>query len=143
MRFLYGDKNSLRVLDETEFWKRQEAEHTVVIRAVLPELEEKFVKHLEDFESKFIKTEGEAIRYMETVIRTGGNVSPELNESIMCFIDYAMRESECFLRLIDDILTNSEAAKDNSLAITVIKHIRRESEYYIGIAQMILYKGRV
>jgi hypothetical protein len=32
MQFYYGDRNLLRVLDEIEFWKRQEAGHTVVIR---------------------------------------------------------------------------------------------------------------
>jgi len=32
MQFCYGDKNHIRILEEAEFWKRQEAEHTVVIR---------------------------------------------------------------------------------------------------------------
>lgn len=140
MRFFYGDKNSLRLLDEMEFWKRQEAEHTVVLRTIMPELEEKFVKHLEEFEEKFTRTEGEAIRYIETVVRHGGQISPSLNEAILYLIDYGMKESECFLRLVDDILMNSKSAKD-PIARTVIKHIRRESEYFIGIAQTILYKN--
>lgn len=141
MRFFYGDKNILRVLDEMEFWKRQEAEHTTVIRTVLPKLEEKYVKYLEEFEMRFIQTEGEAIRYMETVIRSGGHISPELNERICCLIEYGIRESECFLKLLDDILTNSKAVKGNAIGRTVINHIRRESEYFIGISQTILYKS--
>ena len=139
MRFFYGDKNSLRLLDEMEFWKRQETEHTVVLRSIMPDLEKDFVRHLEIFEEKFTKTEGEAIRYIETVIRHGGQISPSLEDSILCLIDYAMKESECFLRLVDDILMSSKSAKDPT-ARTVIKHIRRESEYFIGIAQTILYR---
>jgi len=27
MQFCYGDKNHIRILEEAEFWKRQEAEH--------------------------------------------------------------------------------------------------------------------
>lgn len=139
MRFFYGDKNSLRLLDEMEFWKRQEIEHTVVLRTIMPELKENFVKHLENFEEEFTKTEGDAIRYMETVIRHGGRIGVELNEDILKLIEYAMKESECFLRLLDDLLRNSESAKD-PVARTVIKHIRRESEYFIGISQTILYR---
>lgn len=142
MRFLYGDKNILRVLDEMEFWKRQEAEHTVVIRTVMPSLEKEYVDYLKRFEMEFIKTEGEAIKYMETVIRSGGCISPELNDTILCLIEYAIKESECFIKLLDDILKNSKSAKDNVVAQTVLKHIRRESEYFIGISQTILYKSK-
>ncbi len=142
MRFLYGDKNILRVLDEMEFWKRQEAEHTVVIRTVMPNLEKEYVDYLKRFEMEFIKTEGEAIKYMETVIRSGGCISPELNDAILCLIEYAIKESECFINLLDDILNNSKSAKDNAVAQTVLKHIRRESEYFIGISQTILYKSK-
>ena len=106
----------------------------------MPELKENFVKHLENFEEEFTKTEGDAIRYMETVIRHGGRISVELNEDILKLIEYAMKESECFIRLLDDLLRNSESAKD-PVARTVIKHIRRESEYFIGISQTILYRN--
>lgn len=140
MRLFYGDKNALRLLDEMEFWKRQESEHVTVIKTVIPNLEEKFVKHLDNFELKFIKTEGEAVRFIETVVRNCGQVCQELHEDILCLIEYAMVESECFLKLIDDILKSSKAAKGDPIAKTVLQHIRRESEYFIGIAQIILYK---
>ena len=39
MRFYYGDKTPLRVLDEIEFWKQQESEHTVVILQIVDDLE--------------------------------------------------------------------------------------------------------
>jgi len=46
MQFCYGDKNHIRILEEAEFWKRQEAEHTVVIRKIVQDLEEKFTEKL-------------------------------------------------------------------------------------------------
>nr|WP_027417925.1 DUF2935 domain-containing protein [Aneurinibacillus terranovensis] len=42
MQFYYGDKMPLRILDEIEFWKQQEAEHTVVIRELVSNLEGEF-----------------------------------------------------------------------------------------------------
>lgn len=43
IQYYYGYKNLLRVLDEVEFWKRQETEHTVVIREIAPDLEARYV----------------------------------------------------------------------------------------------------
>jgi len=36
MQFYYGHQMPLRILDEAEFWKRQEEEHTIVIRELVP-----------------------------------------------------------------------------------------------------------
>ena len=64
MRYFYGDKTPLRVLDEIEFWKRQETEHTIVIRQVATNLERDFVEKLKNWELAFSKTEGVAVRYI-------------------------------------------------------------------------------
>jgi len=50
MQFCYGDKNHIRILEEAEFWKRQEAEHTVVIRKIVQDLEEKFTEKLDEYQ---------------------------------------------------------------------------------------------
>ena len=50
MQFYYGSQMPLRVLDECEFWKLQEAEHTVVIRQAVPNLEERYVNDLKQWE---------------------------------------------------------------------------------------------
>lgn len=41
MQFYYGQHMPLRILDEAEFWKHQEEEHTVVIRELVTGLEKK------------------------------------------------------------------------------------------------------
>jgi len=50
MQFYYGDMMPLRILDEGEFWKLQEAEHTAVIRAFVPNLEQHDVDAMESWE---------------------------------------------------------------------------------------------
>ena len=46
MQFYYGGQMPLRILDEAEFWKHQEQEHTVVIRELVDNLEEEYVNAL-------------------------------------------------------------------------------------------------
>ncbi|XMB85271.1 DUF2935 domain-containing protein [Mycoplasmatota bacterium WC44] len=138
MRFYFGDKNILRALDEAEFWKKQEQEHTVVIRKIVNNLEEKYVKQLEEFQEAFNQAEGVAIRYIETVIRSGGKISSELYKEIMEFINYLSLQSKQFISLLDDMLKNSVSVKSNPVSSVVINHIRRESEYFVGITQAIL-----
>jgi len=48
MQFYYGNQMPLRVLDEAEFWKHQEEEHTVVIRELVKDLEQKYVEALKE-----------------------------------------------------------------------------------------------
>ncbi|HBG21723.1 MAG TPA: hypothetical protein DDW83_00485, partial [Peptococcaceae bacterium] len=89
-----------RVLDEAEFWKRQEAEHTVVIREVVPNLESQFVSELEEFQRRFEKTKGRVVRYIETVIRSKGHISPGLEQEILKLIEFAIRESQQFIHFL-------------------------------------------
>ena len=82
MQFYYGEKNLSKVLDEMEFWKRQEAEHTVVIRQIANNLESDFVGQLQQFEQVFQQAEGTAVKYIETIIRSKGNVSFTMQQQI-------------------------------------------------------------
>lgn len=47
MQYYYGNQMPLRVLDEAEFWKHQEEEHTIVIRELVRNLEQKYVEALQ------------------------------------------------------------------------------------------------
>lgn len=138
MQFYYGEKTVHRVLDEAEFWKQQEAEHTVVIQEIVPNLEPQFVRELEQFKRRFEKTKGRVVRYIETVIRSKGHISPSLEQEILQLIEFAIRESQQFINFLNRMLAESGAVRSNPTAQVVINHIRRESEYFIGIAQTIL-----
>lgn len=138
MQFYYGDKMLLRVLDETQFWKRQETEHTVVIRQLVDNLEMEYVSLLQEWEQAFAQAEGTAVKYIETVIRSGKVINVVLEQQIIQFISLAIKQSQQFIILLNRLASASEAVRNNTTAIVVINHIRRESEYYIGIAQIII-----
>lgn len=138
MQFYYGDKLPLRILDEAEFWKRQEKEHTIVIREIASDLEEEYVSSLKKWEEAFAETEGLVIRMIENVIRSH-ELSSKTYQDINQLIKFSTNQSRQFVYLLNHILKNSKTIADNVIAITVINHIRRESEYYIGITNAFLY----
>ncbi|HHX12429.1 MAG TPA: DUF2935 domain-containing protein [Clostridiales bacterium] len=140
MQFYYGDQNYLRILDEVEFWKHQEAEHTVVIREIIDNLDSTVVNQLQAFQNEFTQTEQKAIQLMETVIRSKGQINHMMTQHIMDFIQYAIQESELFVQYLNELKT-VDYIGDNTVGVTVINHIIRESQYFIGIAQTIIYKG--
>lgn len=136
MRLYYGEKNINRILDEIEFWKRQEAEHTVVIRNLDPNLEIEFVEELENLENNFSRIEGNAIRYIELINDSGYN--PIVHQQVMGLVNISLCQSQQFIMFLDRLLAESEAIRNNQTAGIVVNHIRRESEYFIGTAQGIL-----
>ncbi|WNC15783.1 DUF2935 domain-containing protein [Brevibacillus brevis] len=140
MRFYYGEQMPLRILDEGEFWKHQEAEHTEVIRALVPNLEPPFVQALKEWEQALSRTQATFVQYIETAVRGGEYLRPEFYKDVLKLVQFALEESEQFIVLLNQLGTESEALKHNPTAITVLNHIRRESEYFIGIAQALLYR---
>jgi len=141
LQFYYDEKMPLRVLDEGEFWKLQESEHTVVIRELVPNLEAPFVDALQQWEQAFSQTQGLFVRYIETVVRSGLHVSEQILQQILELVQYALNQSEQFIQFLNQLAAESQPIKTNPTAITVLNHIRRESEYFIGIAQTVLSKN--
>lgn len=134
MKLCYGDQNILRILEEADFWKRQEGEHVDVILEVLPDLEEDFVKQLIKSKEVFNSTEATIVKYTENVIRSKDYINPIIHQDIYQLIDITVCQSQMFVKLIGDIIKESAAVKNQPLPVTVLNHIRRESKYYIGIA---------
>lgn len=140
MQYYYGDMMPLRVLDEAEFWKHQEEEHTVVIRELVGNLEQKYVQALKDWEKEFAKTHQRVVRYIETVNRSNGYISQSLYNDIMQLIRYCLRQSEQFINFLRTMMEESVPIRTNPTAKVVLNHIIVESEYFIGVAQTILYQ---
>lgn len=139
MQFYYGSQMPLRILDECDFWKMQEAEHTVVIREAVPQLEERFTEELKQWEMALNRTHQQVIRLMESTIRAGEPLPPTLYHYVLQLVQYCLQESEQFVHFCRMLSRESRAISTNLTAVTIIKHIIRESEYFIGIAQTILY----
>jgi len=140
MQFYYGNQMPLRVLDEAEFWKHQEEEHTVVIRELVTNLEEHYVKALKEWEEALSETHQEVERFIQTVIRSGNVVSPSLYEDVLKLVSFCLDQSQKFIDLCRHIKTESAVIKNNHTAKVVLDHIIVESEYFMGVAQTILYQ---
>lgn len=140
MQFYYGQQMPLRILDEAEFWKHQEEEHTVVIRELTPELEQKYVDELKQWEKVLGETRHQVLRFIETVTRLGDYIPAQLHQHVLKLTSYYLQQSLDFIKLCEEIKTESEAVKTNPTAKVVLDHIIRESEYFVGIAQALLYQ---
>ncbi|MBS4536403.1 DUF2935 domain-containing protein [Clostridium sp. D2Q-14] len=138
MQFCYGDKNHIRVLEEAQFWKRQEAEHTVVIREMAGNLEEEFTEELKAKYENFSSTEATITQYIERLIRTNYMINSELEEKIIDLIEFTLCQSEMFVDFLSTMLKESPAVKNNVVVSVVVSHIMRESQYYVGVAKAYL-----
>lgn len=138
MQFYYGEQNIFRALDEAEFWKHQESEHTTVIQLVTPDLEQQYRVRLDYFREEFHKAHGELVKYVQSVTRSKGIVSRELKVQMLALIKQCLKQSKEFVEFLEELLQNSDAVRLNQSSQTVIHHIVRESQYFIGIDQLIL-----
>jgi hypothetical protein len=68
-----------------------------------------------------------------------GHATPQFYGRVLQLVKFALHQSRQFIGLLDRLGTESAAIKSNATAVTVLNHIRRESEYFIGIAQALLY----
>ncbi|UWG96897.1 DUF2935 domain-containing protein [Dehalobacter sp. DCM] len=135
MQFSYGDALPLRLLDEANFWKHQEYEHTIVIREMVSNLERKYIEELKDWEHALTETHGQVIKLTETVVRYG-NIQP-VEDHVLRLISFCVEQSGRFIQFLFELLSLSPAVKSNPIYVSVIKHQIRESEYFVGIAQTI------
>lgn len=138
MQFCYGDMNHIRMLEEAEFWKRQESEHTVVIREIVGNLEKEFEEKSKDFQRVFSSTESTIMQYIERLNRSCYEITPEVVENIINIISNTISQSQAFINFLNNMMKDSTAVKNTVTAPVVINHIIRESKYYIGIAKAYL-----
>jgi len=138
VQFYYGQQMPLRILDEAEFWKRQESEHTVVIREALKGLEKEFTEALQLWQQALSATHQRIVGYIESVIRSP-YIPAALRQQAVQLVLFCMNESLRFIELCRQIKSRSAAARDSPFAQTLLDHIIRESEYFVGIARLILY----
>ncbi|MGE6256731.1 DUF2935 domain-containing protein [Heyndrickxia sporothermodurans] len=143
MQYYYGNSMPLRVLDECEFWKQQEEEHTIVIRELVKGLEEEYIDTLVKWEAEFREAHSRVVQFIETAIRTTGTFTYDLYRELTKLVSFCLEQSANFISFCNQLIQESEPIKDNMTAKVVMKHIIDESEYFIGIAQAILYSKSV
>lgn len=138
MQFYYGQQMPLRILDEAEFWKHQEEEHTVVIRELVKGLEKEYVEALHEWEKALSKTHQEVVSFIESVIRSSYYIPTQLYQQVLHLVAFCLEQSDQFIELCRQIKNHSAVVSKNQTAKVVIDHIIRESEYFVGIARALL-----
>ncbi|WP_096466077.1 DUF2935 domain-containing protein [Aneurinibacillus soli] len=113
-----------------------------MIRALVPNLEPAFVQALQAWEQAFSQTHALFVRYIEIVSGSGYHISPMIYNEIMHLVHFALQQSQQFVQFLNQLAAESAALKSNPTAITVLNHIRRESEYFIGVSEALLQKSR-
>ncbi|RKD21850.1 hypothetical protein BEP19_14695 [Ammoniphilus oxalaticus] len=137
MLFAYGPYQDLRTLDEMRFWKQQEEEHIDVIKELVKDLEPQFVEALDAWKESFTLVLNRITRDIETYIRMNGKSTPAMHQHVMEMARFSLEQSERFLQFLHQMRTTSKAIKGKPTLLTVIDHIARESEYFIGVLQVL------
>ncbi|MGZ7443394.1 Fe-Mn family superoxide dismutase [Paenibacillus sp. TH7-28] len=144
MLFVYGPYLPVRILEEIRFWKQQEAEHTEVIKAIIPNLEHHYVRILDEWKKVFTATEAAADRLLQHGLTSKEAASsPQLIKQTERLLGTAFQQSKEFVRQLYHILDRSEAVKAVPLAPVVLMHIIRESEYFLAVLERLNRPGEI
>lgn len=144
MLLVYGPYLPVRILEEIRFWKQQESEHTDVIKAIVPGLEPYYVQLLNDWKKVFDETTHAANQLLKYALSSQeAACDPKLIHQTERLLDTSFRQSQEFIRQLYYILECSEAAKSVPLANTVLLHIIRESEYFLGVLETLNSPGAI
>lgn len=131
MLYGYGSMLSIRILEEIQFWKNQESEHTVFIQAVIPNLEIPYANLLTEWALVFHESELSARTLLDQSLSSDTTSSPFVLIETEQLLSLSCLQSHEFIRHLFSIKEYSVAIRENSLANTVLLHIIRESEYFL------------
>ncbi|WP_310831281.1 Fe-Mn family superoxide dismutase [Paenibacillus pedocola] len=143
MLYIYGPLLPVRILEEIIFWKTQEKEHTEVIKAIVPNLEEPYVRLLDEWAVVFGATEQAARRLLEASLGPSPAGHPALAAETEQLVHTSCAQSREFIRQLNALREASKAVKAQPLAGTVLLHIIRESEYFLAVLGTLNTPGQV
>ncbi|MNO52919.1 Superoxide dismutase [Mn/Fe] [compost metagenome] len=144
MLFVYGPYLPVRILEEIRFWKGQEKEHTDVIQAIVPGLEPNYVQLLNEWKKVFAETEEAANRLLQYGLSSKQAVTnPKFIAETERILQASAQQSREFVKQLYFILDQSAAVKAVPIAKTVLLHIIRESEYFLGVLETLERPGAI
>ncbi|GGD87636.1 Fe-Mn family superoxide dismutase [Paenibacillus nasutitermitis] len=138
MLFVYRNYMPLRVLEEIQFWKTQEKEHTVVIREITPLLEPAYVQLLQAWEPVFARTETMAEKLLLKALEDPEAIPPDLVKATEELLKVSAVQSRKFVSQLTALLERSPAVAASPFVRTVIRHIIRESDYFLCVLESLL-----
>lgn len=142
MLYIYGPLLPVRILEEIIFWKTQEKEHAEVIKGI-PDLEEPYVKLLEEWAVVFGATEQAARRRLEASLGPSFAGNAGLAAETEQLVHTACAQSREFIRQLYALREASKAVNAQPLAGIVIQHTIRKSEYFLAVLGTLSTPGQV
>ncbi|TYP70607.1 Fe-Mn family superoxide dismutase [Paenibacillus methanolicus] len=133
MLFVYGPYMPLRLLEEIRFWKTQEEEHTVVIREIAPNLEPPYVALLQAWEPVFARTAQMADKLLAALVPQSAHLPPVCREQVDALLRVSAEQSKRFIEQLHRMIKESAAIASSPVAVTVVHHIIRESDYFLCV----------
>ncbi|MFC4098555.1 Fe-Mn family superoxide dismutase [Paenibacillus xanthanilyticus] len=133
MLFVYGPYMPLRLLEEIQFWKTQEMEHTVVIREIAPNLEAPYVALLKAWEPVFARTAQTADKLLAALVPQSAALPPACREQVDALLRVSAEQSKRFIEQLHRMIKESAAIAASPVAVTVVHHIIRESDYFLCV----------
>lgn len=143
MLYIYGPLLPVRILEEIVFWKMQEKEHTEVIKGIVPNLEEPYVRLLDEWAVVFDATEQTARRLLEASLGPSVTGHAGIAAETEQLVHTACAQSREFIRQLYALQEASKAVNAQPLAGTVLLHIIRESEYFLAVLGTLSAPGQV
>nr|WP_221401430.1 Fe-Mn family superoxide dismutase [Paenibacillus phyllosphaerae] len=128
----------LRLLEEIRFWKTQEKEHTVVIQEIAPNLEAPYVALLRAWEPIFARTELIAEKLLGALIPCADVLPPWAKAQTDALLHIAAKQSRVFVEQLTKLTTDSRAIAGSPVAVTIVNHIIRESDYFLCVLETLL-----
>ncbi|NGM84247.1 DUF2935 domain-containing protein [Paenibacillus sp. 7124] len=131
MQYVYGPPTAVHVLNEIAFWKNQEKENAALIKLAVPELEEPYVKLLDEWNAVFGATEHSARSLLEAALSpaAAGSVdSAEINRLAAVSVE----QSREFIRQLQALKEQNPDLRAEA-AEAFLPHVIRETEYFLGV----------
>lgn len=75
------------------------------------------------------------MQFTESEVRSDSKVN---DDKIIDCIEDCVEQSKNFVHFLNDLIKNSQSKQLEGLAKVVVNHIIRESQYFVGIAELIL-----
>jgi Fe-Mn family superoxide dismutase len=122
----------LKRLEEIEFWKNQEKEHTLVIRVLVPHLEPAYVLQLEEWEKVFEQTKKAAVQWKEWANTSKSYLDQTFEEQVNALTSASQIQSEEFIKQLKQIQLSSKSIQAHAQISEIVDHINRESQYFIN-----------
>lgn len=139
MQFYYGRQMPLRVLDEAELWKKQEAEHAIILSELAVDLEQGYTDHFNRWGETLDATHRHVHRFIESVTGKDHQLPPQLYEQILELLSFCLQESISFKQFCQKVINQSIVTQNNHTVKILIQHVIHTSDYFISTAQTILH----